>query len=397
VIFIPRTVIPSQLIPRKKALELILSSFPAPDNQEAVPVPTADGRVLAVPVRSQRTNPPVLLGGPDGIAVKSPETTGAAKDHEIELEASRVNTGMPMPEGSDAVIAIEDVTPAGENRYRIHTTVLPYENTIPAGSDIKKDDPVMDSGHLIAPLDIGALLAFGITEVTVKKWPVGLIATGDEIISPYAEPVPGQIVDSNSYMLSAYLRQAGIVPVMYPIVHDNRDAIAEAIDKGIQQCDMLLVFGGSSAGSKDFTVDALERSGKLLFHGVAIGPGKPVTFANVAGKPVVGMPGPSVASLTAFHELVCPLLVQWGVPVPPDRRVKGVLARPLPPVGGFDLFMMVTVEKKDGQILVTPLARAFGHMAGVRADAVFHVAAGSMALAKGDTVEVRMLRATRAV
>ncbi|MFA5332470.1 MAG: molybdopterin molybdotransferase MoeA [Methanoregula sp.] len=385
--------IPSQLIPRKKALEIVLSSFPTPDNQEEVPVTGADCRVLAVPVRSQRTNPPVLLGGPDGIAVKSSETTSAANDHEIELEAFRVNTGMPMPEGCDAVIAIEDVTPLGKNRYRIHTPVSQYENTIPAGSDIKKDDPVMDTGHVITPLDIGALLTFGITEIMVKKWTVGLIATGDEIIPPYTTPVPGQIVDSNSYVFSAYLKQSGIIPVIYPIVRDNRDAIAEAVQNALGECDMVLVFGGSSAGSKDFTVDALEHSGELLFHGVAMGPGKPVTFAKVAGKPVAGMPGPSVAAMTAYHELVCPLLLQWGVPVPPDTMVRGVLTQPLSPFGGFDVFMMVTVEKKDGQVLVSPLPRAFGHMGGVLADAVLHRAAGSAALSKGDEVEVRMLRA----
>lgn len=392
VIFIPRMCIPSKLIPRTKALEIVLSSFSAPDNREVVQVPQADGRVLAAPVRSLRTNPPVLLGGPDGIAVKSSETTGAAEGHEIELEADRVNTGMPMPEGCDAVIAIEDVTSLRENRYRIHTQVSPNENTIPAGSDIKKDDPVMSPGHVITPLDIGALLTFGITEVTVKKWTVGLIATGDEIVSPYTDPVPGQIVDSNSYIFSAYLEQSGIVPIRYPIVRDNRDSIAGAIQKALSECDMVFVFGGSSAGSKDFTVDALEDSGELLFHGVAMGPGKPVTFAKLAGKPVVGMPGPSIASMTVYHELVCPLLVKWGVPVPPDTMVTGVLTQALFSMGGFDVFMLVNVEKKDGKILVSPLPRAFGHMGAVRANAVLHRPAGSPALSAGDRVEVRMLR-----
>ena len=375
-----------------KAQEIVLASFPVPDNRETVPVPAADGRVLAGPVRSDRTCPPVRLGGPDGIAVKSTETSGAGESTPIEVEARRVNTGMPVPEEYDAVIAIEEVTPVLENRYRIHTAVSPFQNTIPPGSDAKKGDPVFASGHILTPLDLGALLTYGISQVEVKKWTVGLIATGDEIVSPDTTPVPDQIVDSNTTVFSAFLKQAGIIPVVYPIVPDNRAAIAEAVRKATGECDMVLVFGGSSAGSKDFTVDALEECGDLLFHGVAMGPGKPATFARVAGKPAVGMPGPSVSSLAVFHELVRPLLVQWGVPVPPDMLVRGVLARSVPPMGGFDVFMMVTVEKKGDTTVIAPVPRGFGQMMCVRADAVLHRAAGSPARSEGDEVEVRRLR-----
>ncbi len=379
-------------MPLKKAQEIVLASFPAPDNLETISVPDSDGCVLAEPVCSDRTSPPVRLGGPDGIAVKSVETTGAGEMNPIEIKAPRVNTGMPVPEGYDAVIAIEEVTKVSRNRYRIYTPVSSYQNTIPAGSDIKKGDPVLNVRHTITPLDIGALLTFGITKVPVKKWTIGLIATGDEMVSLFTTPVPGQIVDTNSYIFSAYLKQSGIVPIRYPIVPDNSTSIAEAVKNAAGECDMVLVFGGSSAGSKDFTVDALEQSGDLLFHGVAMGPGKPATFAKIQGKPVVGMPGPSVSSLIVFHELIRPLLVQWGVPVSPDIRVRGVLAHQVPPMGGFDVFMMVTVEKKGETNIITPVPRGFGQMMGVRADAVLHRAAGSPAQSKGDEVEVQMLR-----
>lgn len=200
----------------------------------------------------------MLLSGPDGIAVKSEETTCAGENNPIELEAPRVNTGMPMPEGYDAVIMVEEVTRITEKRYRIHTHVSPFQNTIPSGVDIVKGKLVMDKGHYITHFDVGALLSYGITKVPIKNWKVGLISTGDEIISIYKTPLPGQIVDSNSYMIAAFLKQYGITPVLYPIVPDYPNHIKQELQKSCNECDMVLIFGGSSAGSKDHTVDALE-------------------------------------------------------------------------------------------------------------------------------------------
>lgn len=276
----PRTCSNSQFLPLTEAKKIIVTSFESPDHSECIPVSDASGRVLAELVYSNRTNPPLILSGPDGIAVKSDETIGAGEDTGIELEAPRVNTGMPIPEGYDAVIPMEEITLVAEKRYRIHTQVSPFQNTIPCGDDIVKGDLVMEKGHIIIPFDIGALLTYGIPDVRIKTWRIGLIATGDEIISPDKIPLPGQIVDSNSSMIATYLKQYGITPEIYPILPDDPASIAREVSKICRECDMVLIFGGSSAGSKDYTVDALEQSGTLLFHGVAMGPGKPVTLAQ---------------------------------------------------------------------------------------------------------------------
>lgn len=387
----PGKCINPNLMPFVEAKKIILTSFTAPENRIMVPVPDACGCVLAEPVCSKRTNPPLRLGGPDGIAVRSEETAGAGKDTGIELEAPRVNTGMPLPEGFDAVIAIEEVEKVAENRYRIHAPVSQYENTIPRGFDIEEGGLIMDCGHFITPFDIGALLNGGITEIPVKNWKIGLIATGDEIISPYEDPLPGQIVNTNSYIFAAYLKQYGVMPVMYPISPDDHDLIAQELQKALDECDMVLIFGGSSAGSKDFTVDALKNSGELLIHGVAMGPGKPVSVARVNGKPAFGMPGPSISARAVFHELVCPLLIQWGVPVIPDTVVRGVLAKDIPVMGMADRFMMARVVKKDGETSIVPMPRPYGYMPGVRADAILHVS-GNSPVQSGDEVEVSLLR-----
>lgn len=121
-------------------------------------------------------------------------------------------------------------------------------------------------------------------------------------------------------------------------------------------------------------------------------PGKPVTLAVVSDKPVFGMPGPSIASLTVLRELVSPLLTQWGVPIPPDTYLKGELTEPIESVDCFDMFFMMRVHKDNGKILISPVERIFGQMMGVRADAVLHKTAGSDALTQGKVVTVRMLR-----
>jgi len=392
VITIPRICINTELIPFIEAKKIFLTSFQAPDNQRTIPVSDSCGYVLAHPVYSKRTNPPSLLSGPDGIAVRSGETTGVKGNSDIEVNAPRVNTGMPMPEGYDAVIPVEEITEVSENKYMIHTPVLPYQNTIRDGVDIEKDGLILDKGHHIIPFDIGAMLAYGVTDVQVKNYKVGLIATGDEIISPFETPLPGQVVDSNSYMIAGYLKQLGITPVFYPVINDDPENISRIIRETSMECDMILVFGGSSAGSKDLTADALEQSGTLLIHGVAMAPAKPVTLVKVNEKPVIGMPGPSIASLTVFREFISPLLRQWGLMVPPDFYIRGKLTEPVSSVEGIDMFRMVKVHKNNEKILITPLPIIFGHMMGVRADAVLHKRVGSDKLVQGQEVRVLVMR-----
>jgi len=370
----------------------MLQSFSPQGTTVTIQALDAVNRILTAPVYSNRTNPPLLLAGPDGIAVVSTKTSGATEDTPVELDVPRVNTGMPVPEGFDAVIPIEEVTSVAEGRYQIKNTATPLQNTIPKGSDIKEGDLVMDAGHILIPLDIGALLTYGIREVSVKNWKIGLMATGDEIVPPNKNPLAGQIIDSNSYVIAAFLRQFGISPVLAPVTPDNPGCIAEELAHLLDTCDMVIIFGGSSAGSKDFTVDALQQAGSLLFHGVAMAPGKPVSLANVNGKPVFGMPGPSIGSLMVLYELVYPLLKQWGVPIPSDTYTSGFLTSPVTSFDGFDMFLMMSVHEQDGKIMITPVERRFGQMMGVRSDAILHKAPGSGTIKAGEEVKVRMIR-----
>jgi len=392
VIIIPSIFVHSELIPHSKAKQIVFESFSHQDRQKSLTVMDACGRILASPVFSNRTHPPQILAGPDGIAVKSEDTTEAGEDRTVELDVPRVNTGMPVPDGFNAVIPIEEVIHVTGDRYKIHTPVTPYQNTIQAGSDIEKGDMVMDSGHLVNPFDIGALLTYGIRSVTVKDWKIGLIATGDEIIPSNKSPLPGQIIDTNSSMVSMYLQPYGVTPVIAPITPDDPVCLAQELNQLANDCDIVLIFGGSSAGSKDFTVDAMKEKGTLLFHGVAMAPGKPVSLARIHGKPVFGMPGPSIGSLVVLYELVYPLLRQWGVPIPPDTSIKGLLTASVSSFNGFDMFLMMSVEAHGEKVLISPVERRFGQMMGVRANAILHKKAGTGDIQAGEEVEVRVIR-----
>lgn len=266
------------------------------------------------------------------------------------------------------------------------------QNMIPEGADVLKGQEIIGSGHYLTPYDIAAISNYGVRNVTVNSWKIGMIATGDEVIPLAKEPIPGQIVDTNSIMISGYLQGYGVLPEIYPIIPDNPEIISSRIASACEDCDMVLLFGGSSAGSKDYTADGIEKSGDLLFHGVAMGPGKPVSCGSVRGKPVIGMPGPSIASLVTFYQLVFPLLKSWGIPIPARKNITGEITEDVPSFNGFDLFNLVNIRYDEGRICIAPLVRRFGPSTGIKADAILHIRRGTDGYKKGENVQVTLIR-----
>lgn len=388
----PRILSQDHLISMKDAQKIILSSFQYRPKSRTISIKDAKGKILAEPVRSQRTMPPVPLAGPDGIAVKSNDTQGASPENPLKIDGIKVNTGLPMPVGYDAVIPIEEVKVAENGRYQIINSVLPFQNMVTQGKDVVEGQEIIQSGHYLIPYDIAALSNYGIRNVSVKNWKVGMIATGDEIVPIAKEPIPGQIVDTNTLMISGYLHEYGVETETYPITPDNPDIIASRITGACEECDLVLLFGGSSAGSKDFTVDAIEKTGDLLFHGVSMGPGKPVSCGLVQGKPVIGMPGPAIASLITFYQLVFPLLKSWGVPIPAKKVVVGEITENVVPFEGWDVFSLANVRYDEGKISIVPMERRFGPSGGMRADAILHIPRGSKGFQQGEKVPVTLIR-----
>lgn len=380
------------LISMKEAQKTILSSFHHVSQTKIIPVKDAKGHVLAESVLSQRTIPPVPLAGIDGIAVRSKQTKGASPEDPREIEYVRVNVGLPMPEGFDAVVTEDVVRMSGPDRGYILTPVAPHLQVIKKGAEVTKGQVVIQSDQRLIPYDIATLSHFGIRNVKVKKWKIGLIATGDEIVPLKKDPLPGQIADTNTIMISEYLRDFQVLTDLYPIIPDDPDLIAAQISTACDNSDMVLVFGGSSKGSKDCTFDAIKKSGSVLFHGVAMHPGTTVSCGIVNEKPVFGMPGQAIASLIAFFNLVLPLLKSWDVPIPGKKHVFGEITEDILPCNQFDLFHLITIRYTDGKIRIIPIPWEFGHMTGMAADGILHLPQWSNGFRKGEMVQVLLLR-----
>ena len=184
----------------------------------------------------------------------------------------------------------------GDGTIGISRPVAPGENMIFQGDDVFPGKVVLSHGRKLNAADIGALAAMGITEVPVYKKPqVAIISTGDELVSPCCTPQAGQVRDVNSPLLQALCTGAGAEAVVYGILKDQADQLYSAIIDAAGKCDVVLVSGGSSVGMRDITSQALVHAGEILFHGIAMKPGKPTMLGVVSGTPVFGLPGHPVA------------------------------------------------------------------------------------------------------
>jgi putative molybdopterin biosynthesis protein len=360
----------------EEALTLLTTSFPVPLRTERVPVVRSIGRVVAEPVFAKYSVPEVNISAMDGIAVQSRDTIGASDTSPLTLTRfSRVNTGNIVPPEFDAVIMIEDVWESGEN-FRVHRSAVPWQHIRPAGEDIKENKLVLPKGHLIRPFDIGALVTYGITIISVHAVNVGIIPTGSELVPVGVRPGPGQVVESNTVMAEGFLSQMGANCTRYPIVPDEPDLIRETMRRASQENDLVLISAGSSAGTRDFTESVIRSLGDLIFHGVAVKPGKPVMLGKVNGKPVLGLPGYPLAAQTALREFAAPLLESWGFAPAPSYAITATLAQPLVSDPGFDEFVPIFVGRIGTSLIGTPHGKgAFAQMATVKANGYTHIPA----------------------
>ncbi|MFA4825618.1 MAG: molybdopterin biosynthesis protein [Methanoregula sp.] len=372
-----------------EALALLTSSFVIPHRTEKVPVMQSAGRVVAEPVFAKYSVPEVNISAMDGIAVRSRDTIGAGDRNPVTLDHfARVNTGNIIPPEFDAVIMIEDVWEAG-NRFQIRRTATPWQHVRPAGEDIKENRLVLPTGHIIRPFDIGALATYGITTVRVLAVNVGIIPTGSELVPLGVRPAPGQVVESNTIMALVFLNQMGAHCTRFPIVPDDPDLIREALSRAVKENDLVIISAGSSAGTRDFTESVIRSLGELIFHGVAVRPGKPVMLGKVEGKPVLGLPGYPLAAQTALREFAAPLLESWGFPPAPRSPVTVRLAQPLVSDPGFDDLVPVFVGRIGSNLIATPYIKKAGvQMATVKANGYTRIPARVEGYEAGTELEV---------
>ncbi|HEU0166322.1 MAG TPA: molybdopterin biosynthesis protein, partial [Chloroflexota bacterium] len=265
----------------------------------------------------------------------------------------------------------------------------------PMGEDVVATELILPQGHVIRPVDLGAIAAAGVTAVSVRKRPrVAVIPTGTELIEPGAPVEAGRIIEFNSLMLAGQVTQWGGEAQRWPISRDDYEAIKAALASAVEEHEVVLVNAGSSAGSEDFTADVIAELGEVVVHGVAVRPGHPVILGIVDGKPVIGVPGYPVSAVLTLELFLGPLLAQMlGTAQSTRPTVEAVMTRKVLSPMGEDEYLRVSIGRVGERVVATPLNRGAGVITSlVRADGIVRIPRFSEGVNVGDTVQAELLR-----
>jgi putative molybdopterin biosynthesis protein len=389
-----------------EARDIVFNSFKDRSAKpgETIPVTDSADRILAEPVTARFSSPNFHAAAMDGIAVRAEDTYGASESTPKELIVGRdafyLNTGHVMPPGTDAVIMIEQVNELDADRVAIEKPAFPWQYVRRMGEDIVATELLFPRNHRITPYCIGALLSGGIFEVAVRRKPkVLIIPTGSELVdwrqTDPLELAPGQVIESNSFVLGKLTEACGGVFERHRMLADHLDNIRLAVQDAVtEDFDCVLIIGGSSAGSEDFARPVISQLGQVLVHGVTIMPGKPVIIGSVEGKPVFGIPGYPVSAIIAFEQFVRPLLLKLlGQPDTQRRMITVEPTRKIASKLGVEEFLRVKLGQVGQRVVATPLPRGAGTITSItEADGIIRIPTHVEGIDSGETVSAELLR-----
>ncbi|SFR14541.1 gephyrin-like molybdotransferase Glp [Desulfoscipio geothermicus] len=398
----------------REARELLGVHIKTGRRAERVPLLEALGRRLAEDVAAVDDVPGFDRSTMDGFAVRARDTFGASESLPAYLDitgevlmgceaagdlevgqAWRIPTGGMLPPGADAVVMIEYTEELDDRTIGVTKPVAPGDHVVRAGEDIAAGSKVLPAGHVLRPQDLGVLSAVGLSEVSVARpLRVGIISTGDEVVEPHERPGPGQVRDINSYALYGQAVRAGAQARICGIVRDNFDLLLERLQQAVAECDLVLLSGGSSVGTRDVAAKVLDTLGSpgVLFHGISIKPGKPTVGAVVDGKPVFGLPGHPVSAMVVFNLLVTPLL-KYGAYVddPLEFPVRARLKRNMRSAAGREDYIRVRLNREGGEITADPVLGKSGLISTmVQAGGLARIPADKEGVEAGEYVEVKL-------
>lgn len=411
-----------KLTPVGEALRMIYGSGLPDIGKEAIPTVAALGRIVAKGIISSADVPPFDRTAVDGFAIRSKASFSASRNNpaifkvkgQIEAgkvfedkarrigpgEAYEVFTGAPIPEGANAVVMVEDTGRCGEN-VEVYRPVPKLSNVSPRGEDIKAGDTLLEAGTVIKPWHIGALASVGISKINVRRRVrVGVFSTGSELLDLEKKgTAESGIIDSARPMISAALEALGCAAVDGGIAVDNVWVIAKRLGDLKGHVDAIISIGGTSVGGKDLVPDAIaEASGSILFHGLAIKPGKPAGYATLEGMPIFMLPGYPVSALVGFEAVVEPALCRMmGRGKPKRAKVRARISRRVPTAPGIRHYLRVVLkESKDGPVAEPITITGSGLLSSVtKADGMVVIGEDLEGLEKGDEVEVELLGESR--
>ena len=396
------------------AMRVVMDAASPIERVEAVPLIDADGRVVARDVTSGVDVPPFDRAAMDGDAVVAADTFGAGTHAPRELvcvdrvftgqmptrgvssgECVEIATGAPMPDGADAVVMVEE-TEKGEgargegqgDRVRVLSPVYPRQNVGRRGADLTTGATVVAAGQLLNPSRVGALAAIGATRVDVYARPsVAILSTGNEIAEPGAPLAPGQIYDINRFTLESIVRRHGGVATVLPTAIDTIEDLSAGLDRA-RAHDIIVFSGGSSVGERDLILDVLTTRGEVIFHGIAVKPGKPTVFGRIGNTPVLGMPGYPTSCLSNAYMMLVPFLRRMArLPPWQPQTIDAPLARRVVSTTGRHQFY--TVRLVEGR--AEPAFKASGDITSMaQADGYIEIPAQTDIVEAGTVVTVKL-------
>ena len=392
--------------PLKDARELFLSRVdPAALASEEIPIDDALDRITAEPVFAKISAPHYHASAMDGICVRAEDTFGATEFAPKKLRPlsgdnfagafQYVDTGNAIPLWANAVVMIEKVHQLEDGRVEIFDSVAPWSHVRLVGEDVVATELLLPRAHRLRPYDLGALLAAGHTKVKVKEKPrVAILPTGNELIAPGDEPVPGAVIEFNSSVLGAFVREWGGAPARTARVGDDPAKLGAALRAALKNNHVAAIIAGSSAGEHDFTAEVIAQEGELLAHGIDVMPGKPAVLGVVDGKPVIGIPGYPVSAIVIAREILCPViekLLGAGAGAPPT--VQAVVPKKIPSHLGLEEFVRVHLGRVEDKLIAAPLGRGAGVITTmVHADGLMRIPSLVEGVNAGEEMEVELLR-----
>jgi molybdopterin molybdotransferase len=376
---------------------------------ERVALERAAGRVAAEDVTSTLDVPPFARSAMDGYAVIAADTVAATGDSPTPLQiveriytgqvphaaivsgtCAEIATGAPLPAGADAVVMVEQTTLDGDNRVLIASVATPGQNIGRRGADISAGAIVVRRGDALNPARVGAVAAIGRADLDVYARPrVAILSTGNEVIEPGMTLGPGQIFDVNRFTLAAIVEAHGGVAEARRPVDDTVDALGAALD-ACGDADIIVFSGGSSVGVRDLIVDVVASRGEMIFHGIAVKPGKPTAFARLHAHraPFFGMPGNPTSCLSNAYVLLVPFLRAVArLPPLPDRTIRVPLGRRI--VSQAGRLQFYTVKIKGG--VAVPAFKGSGEITSLsQADGYIQIPADQSVVEEGEDVDVTL-------
>ena len=362
---------------------------------EEVKTVDALNRITSEAIYAKCNSPLFNATALDGICVESKKTKNASEENPVILKLGIdykiVDTGDAIKPPFDAVIMAEDVIEIDDETIKIISPVSGFENIRPIGEDIVVGEMILESNHEIKPIDIGALIAGGISKIKCyKKKTVGIIPTGDEIIDMKEDLKEGDIIDSNSYMIKSLINKTGNIGKRYDIVKDDYEMIKAKLKESISANDITIINAGSSAGTEDYTVHILREIGEVVVHGVSIKPGKPVILAIVSSKPVIGLPGYPLSAYLAFDLFVKPIL---SIKNDLSEEIDAISSKRLISSLKYREYVRVKVGRIEDKYIAAPLNRgAASQMSMVRADGIMIIPQNSEGIEAGEITKVKLLK-----